>query len=829
MRAYSHRSDGFQWLSPSFFLCLMLAGTVHGSASSLVPLAKTLKTVTVSPSTASIPVGVTELFKATAKYSDGSAADVTRTASWKAANKAVASIDSSGQVTAVAKGSTTVTATLSSVSGTAAIAVRVVKSIAVLPASASVFAGATRQFTATATYLNGTTANVTKMATWKAANREVATTNSTGLVSGVASGSTTLTATIGSIRGTATVKVAANTVKAISVSPSPESFAMGTTKQFTATAIYSDGARTNVTKTATWKAENVEVATINSSGLATGVASGSTTVTASFKSTTGDALLKVTIPPGTGANVLTFHFDSNRSGLNPEEASLSPANLSPLTFGKIFSYLVDGYAYGEPLLVSNLPIKGSVRNVLYTATEHDSVYAFDADNYGNGTPLWHVSLLRTGETPMTDGPIQPYQGVTSTPVIDLTTDTMYVVSAQTLADASPTFRLNALDIASGAQKFGGPITIQASVPGTNSDSVDGEDHLNTSCIQRAALLLANGSVYIGFGGCHSGWLLAYNARKLTQTGVFNASPNLNGEGKYASAGGVWMGGGGPLADSAGNIFITTGNGPWDGKTAFSDSVLKFNSTLKMEDYFTPNDYQYMDCNDADLASGGLLLIPGTARALAGGKTGKLYLVNTADLGHENANDAGAIQTLWFESDLIDPYPSSCTDASGTHTTDINSYEIFGTAAYFNGSAYLGITPTSLIAPAGVRQFIYSAASGKLTPGPHTDPNIQENTRGTTPFISANGATNGILWMIDTGQPLQNSGQNAPTSATLRAYDAEQFPKELYNSGVHVEDVPGFGIKFTSPIVANGKVYISTGHDPATVSNPRGEIDVYGLK
>jgi hypothetical protein len=285
-----------------------------------------------------------------------------------------------------------------------------------------------------------------------------------------------------------------------------------------------------------------------------------------------------------------------------------------------------------------------------------------------------------------------------------------------------------------------------------------------------------------------------------------------------------MGSGGPVADSSGNVYVTTGNGPWDGQTAFSDSILKFNSTLKLEDYFTPAAYQYMNCNDTDLASGGLLMIPGTSEVLAGGKSGNLFLANTGNLGQEQANDAGATQTLWFESDLSAPYSSSCTDNSGTHTAEVNSYEIFGTAAYFNGSVYLGITPTSPSTVAGVRRFTYS---GTLTPADYSSPNIQENTRGTTPFISANGTADGIMWMIDTGNPLQSPVPS--TSATLRAYDATDLTKALYNSGVNSGDVPGYGIKFTSPIVANGKVYISTGHDPVTATHPQGELDVYGLK
>jgi hypothetical protein len=321
-------------------------------------------------------------------------------------------------------------------------------------------------------------------------------------------------------------------------------------------------------------------------------------------------------------------------------------------------------------------------------------------------------------------------------------------------------------------------------------------------------------------------LLAYDAQSLAQTGVFNASPNLNGEGTYASAGGVWMGAGGPAADGAGNVYITTGNGPWDGQTAFSDSVLKFSPTLQLEDYFTPDDFQFMDCADGDLAAGGLLLIPGASEAVAGGKGGKLYLVSTGNLGQEQANDAGATQVLFFEPDLSAPWSKSCTDSTGVNTTLVSSYEIFGTSAYYNGSVYLGITPTASNVPAGVRQFLYSG--GTLTAGTYTSPSIQQDTRGTTPFISANGNADGVLWMIDQGLPLQSGATGSPTNATLRAYDANNLSNELYNSGINPADAPGYGIKFTSPVVGNGKVYISTGHDATTVSNPQGEIDVYGL-
>ena len=620
-----------------------------------------------------------------------------------------------------------------------------------------------------------------------------------------------------------TVTPSTKTLTAIAVTPSNASVTVGGQEQFDAVATYSDNSTADVTSTASWAVANTGVATITSAGLATGVAVGSTQVTASLSGITGsDGLTVKPVTSSGGVNVPTWHFDNGRSGWNNKETSLSPGNVSSKTFGKLFSYLVDGYAYAEPLLMSNVTINGATHNVLYVATEHDSVYAFDADN-GSGTPLWHVSLLQSGETPITAGTIQPYQGVTSTPVIDPASNTIYVVSAQRTASGA-TFRLNALDIATGAQKFSGPKLIQASVPGTNATAVNGVVSLPQGCIQRAALLLANGNVYIGFGSCHSGWLLAYDAHTLAQTGVFNASPNLDGEGQFASAGGIWMGSGGPVADSAGNVYVSTGNGPWDGKTAFGDSILKLSPTLQLEDYFTPNDYQFLNCHDGDLAAGGLLLIPGSSNLVGGGKNGKLFLVNTANLGQEQASDAGAVQTIFFESDLSAPYSATCTDVSGDHTTQSNSYEIFGTAAFYNGSIYLGVTPTTPTAPAGIREFVYS---GKLSYGAETTPSILQGTRGTTPFVSSDGSANGILWMIDTGQPLQTS--STPTKSTLRAYDANDLGAELYDSGENAADVPGFGIKFTSPVVANGKVYISTGHDLTTVTNPQGEIDVYGLK
>jgi uncharacterized protein YjdB len=812
---------------------------INGSAALAVQSGtKTVTSVSVTPATATIAVGATQQFTATASYSDGTTSNVTSSgATWSSSAPSIATINASGLAAAVAAGQTTLTATYQgkSQSATLSATTATVTSVSVSPTSANLQVGATQQFTATATYSDGTTGNVTSSGTtWSSSAPSIATINGSGLATAVAAGQATLTATYQGKSGSAALTSTAVPVTSLVVTPTSVNLVVGGTEQFTATATYANGTTGNVTTSATWSSGNTSVVTVNSSGFAIAVGAGpATSVTASFAGFDSSATVNVSQSLGSGANIPMFHVDQNRSGTNPNETILTPANVTPQSFGKLFSQLVDGYVYGQPLLVSNLTMAdGTTHNVLFAATENDSVYAFDADsNTGtNASPLWQVSLLQSGETPIMNGPIKPVEGVTSTPAIDLTTNTMYVVSTQVSA-AGGTFRLNALDITSGSQRTGSPVQITAQVQGTNATT------LTTACLQRAALLVAYGSVYIGFGSCHSGWLLAYDKTTLAQTGVFNSSPYLVGEGLYASAGGVWMGGGGPAADGQGNVYITTGNGPWDGQTAYSDSILKFSQTLQLEDYFTPYVYPYMDCADADLAAGGLLLIPASGatpmQALAGGKTGKLYLANTEDLGQEQNNDIGATYTTFFEPDLSPPYENTCTSSgSESGSAEINSYEIFGTATYFNGSVYLGVTPTGPV-PAPVRQFIYSPGSSTpLAYNSNYTPNdyVLAGSYGTTTFISANSASDAVLWMIDHGDPLQNG--NTQTNATLRVYNPSSLSSgELYDSNMAANggDIPGYGIKFTAPIAANGKVYISTGHDLVSTPNPRGELDVYGLK
>ena len=837
----------FYCLAPPSLALLILGLGCQGMPSSTGTTSeKTLMSVSISPSSANVFMGEQQQFTATANYSDGSTANVSSTVTWSVGSSSIATINASGLLTAVAAGSTSVSASLTGISGTASLDVETVtvaktlKSISVTPSAASVNIGVSQQYAATATYSDGSTG--TPAVTWSTSPSSSATISSSGVATGVAAGSVTVTATSGSVTGTAALTVNPNVVTSIAVTPTSIDLTVGGTEQLTATATYNNGMTGNVTSSATWTSANTNYVAVNS-GLAIAVAAGETSVTASLGGFSSSATVDVSGSTVTGVNIPMYHVDENRSGANLNETTLTPANVTPASFGKLFSYLLDGYVYGQPLLVSNLTIGGTTQNVLFAATENDSVYAFNADsNAGtNGGLLWHVSLLQAGESPITNDPIQPIEGVTSTPAIDTSTNTMYVVSTQTSSAAGPSFRLSALDITTGAQKYGGPVTITAQYPGTNSDSQNGVIYLTTACLQRAALLVAYGSVYIGFGGCHSGWLLSYDETTLAQTGVFNMSPNLDGEGTYGGAGGVWMGGGGPAADGNGNVYVSTGNGPYSASAAsYGDSIVKFGSTLQFEDYFTPYVYGYMDCQDADLASGGLLLIPASGsapmQALAGGKTGKLYLVSTDDLGQEQNNDVGATYTTFFEPDLSPPYESNYCTGNGADpesgSAQINSYEIFGTAAYFNGSVYLGITPTGPV-DAPVRQFVYSPGTSDVL-AYNTDYThvgyIQEGSYGTTPFISANGASDGVLWMIDHGNPLQNSGGAAPSSAILRAFNPNDLNGlELYDSTMNSGDAPGYGIKFTAPIVANGKAYISTAHDLTTMQNPRGELDVYGLK
>lgn len=511
-------------------------------------------------------------------------------------------------------------------------------------------------------------------------------------------------------------------------------------------------------------------------------------------------------------------MNNARTGLNNQEAQLTPANVNAAGFGKLFSYQTDGYAYAQPLYISNLTVNGTAHNVIFVATEMASVYAFDADNFGDGSPLWRISLLQNGESPQAGGNPLPFQGLTSTPVIDAASQTMYLVSAQK-STGTPFFRLHAIDITTGKERAGSPVVVHASTPGTNKESVNGVINLTVACLQRTALLLSKGTLFIGFSACPTGWLLSYDAATLNQIAVLNMSPNEDGFGEFGGAGGVWMGGGGPAADDDGNVYVTTGNGPFDGGPEWGDSILKLDSNLHVIDHFTPFDWAFLQCRDLDMSSGGVMLIPGQSQLVVGGKAGKLYLINTANLGQLQPNDAGAAQTFFFSPGSS---TASCVDNHGqTVTGGAGTSSFYSTGAWFNGVLFEGNDPGP------VKAFQYG--SGQLKQIGVTPEATSAFSYGTTPFVSSNGNGDGILWVLDHGKPIQDPVASTPASAVLRAYDATNISHLLYSSAQNPGDIPGFGIKFTSPIVVNGKVFITTAQDSLTTASPHGELDVYGLK
>jgi uncharacterized protein YjdB len=801
---------------------------------------RSVSSVAVTPSTVTLTVNATQQLQANAKYSDNSAGDITATATWTSSDIKVATVSATGLVTAVAAGTATITAKSGEQSGTSIVTVTAapstVTSVAVTPSSVTLTANGTQQLQANANYSDHSASDVTASAVWTSSDTTIATVSKTGLVSAVAPGSATISAKSGGQTGTSSVTVnpAQRVLTSINITPANPSLSAGSTQQLKATATYNDNSMGDVTATVTWTSSAPSVATVNAAGLLSAVAQGTATISAVSGSVSATDSITITpsTPPTGNINITTFHYDNHRSGLDNSETILTPANVKPATFGKLFSLTVDGYVYAQPLYMSGLTINGARHNVLFVSTEKDIVYAFDADSANGNAPLWQTSLLATGETPAPGGNPSPYHGSTSTPVIDASTKTVYVVSQQSSGGVN-NFRLNAIDITTGNILKTASVTAQVS-PALNSEAVNGVLTMSQGCLQRSALLLDYGTIYFAFSACGSGWLLSYDEVTLSQKAIFAVGPNNDGNGNYKGDGGIWMGGSGPISDGAGNVYVTTGNGPYNNASqAYGDSILRLDSNLALKDWFTPEDYLSMQCNDSDLSGGGAMMMP-NGNIVAGGKSGRVFQVDSANLGQgPHAGNTGAVTTL-FPGDNVgmqsyavtctsydttnppngQPYPTATWD--GTKTP----YQLFGTAAYYNNSVYLGMTPGPVVQ-------LTSDASGKLSlTNNSTAQQIATSSFGTTPVISANNNTNAVLWFIDHGSPLQSG---TPTNAVLRAYDPAHLSSELYDSSISGSDTAGFGVKFSAPVVANGKVYIATGNDARLATDSKGEIDVYGLK
>jgi len=515
------------------------------------------------------------------------------------------------------------------------------------------------------------------------------------------------------------------------------------------------------------------------------------------------------------AGVFTYHNDVQRDGANTQELALTPTTVTATKFGKRFSCAVDGAAYTQPLWVPALTVNGAVHNVIFVGTQHDSVYAFDADASPCVT-LWQAKLLDTahggtaGEMPVPTADvgngfmdIQPEIGVTGTPVIDPATSTLYVVSKS--EDLTSTFhqRLHALDLASGSEKFAGPKVISASVPGTG-DGISCPSSVTISFDprnqhQRPAVSLSNGVVYLAWASHedktpYHGWLIGYNAATLARVSVYNTSPN-------GCLAGIWMAGGAPAFDSLGNLYATTGNGTFDGNSGtapnndFGDTVLKLTPGLALSDWFTPFNQDLLNMNDTDLGSSGVVVLPdqtaGPAHLLlSAGKQGVVYLLDRDTMGGfcgmTCTSDTNAVQSFFVSS-------------------------IWGTPAFWQNRMYYGGTGDHLTA------FDFSSATGMFTTTASSHSSSTYQFPGPTPSVSSQGTSNGVVWAIDASQyGVPSAFGSGP--AVLHAYDATNLGTELWNSSQTAADQAGNAVKFTVPTVANGKVYLGT----------RTEVEVYGL-
>lgn len=478
-------------------------------------------------------------------------------------------------------------------------------------------------------------------------------------------------------------------------------------------------------------------------------------------------------------NVLNVNYDDHQTGANLQETTLTPG-MNWSAFGKIGTFPVDGHVFTQPLYVSGVAIGGTTHNVLYAATMHNSVFAFDADSPQSPTPLWQVNLgasVPIGLFNFTD--ILPEIGILGTPAIDAANQVMYVV-ADILppgAFSTPLFQLHALSLVDGHEMFNGPVDITASVAGTGANSNNGSIVFDAFWqLQRPGLMLANGYLYIAFGshadtGDYQGWMMLYNPSTLKQIAVLNTVPN-------GRQGSIWQGGRAPAIDGAGNLIAVTANGDWDGVSNFGESILYLSGTnLSVLDWYTPQEWSYLNDQDLDLGSAGAVLIPGVHYLLTGGKAGMLYLVNYDSLGH-------------LEPDV----------SSSVHGIQVNNLGLFNMALWANapnGPVLYEYDPTNALKA-------FTVANNQLN-----STILSQYAPANASFyagvaVSANGAKNGIVWLT-TGN---DSASGEP--GTLHALDATDVSRELWNSdknGSH--DQLGSFMKFAPPTVVNGRVYVPT--------------------
>jgi hypothetical protein len=625
------------------------------------------------------------------------------------------------------------------------------------------------------------------------------------------------------------------TVVPVSVFPQLAAVVASTqTQQFTAFISSGTGLSWSVDGVA---GGNPTVGTISAGGLYSPPSTAGThTVTASVTTPTNSASANIAVTDLAG--VFTYHNDLSRDGANTQEYGLTASTVTTSTFGKLFSCPVDGATYTQPLWVPALSIGGGIHNVIFVATQHDTIFAFDADatpcvQYWQGSgALGEVNLLDTlhggtagevsvpcqpGVAPLDcqvgvgDGDIQPEIGVTGTPAIDPTNNTIYVVSKSENTTTSTFYqRLHALDLTTGNEKFSAPILIAASVTGIGDGSSSGMVAFNPQNEnQRPGLALSGGVVYLSWAAHedkspYHGWVIGYSAADVQmQVSVFNTTPN-------GGLGGIWAGGGAPAVDSGGDVYVSTGNGVFDEGSGmpmasdYGDSILRLNpiagntangENLQLAGWFTPYDELTLEDNDTDLGSGGVVLLPDQSAAPTHlltevGKEGVVYLIDRDNMGQFQATN---------NSQIVQSFNGP---VSG----------VWGSPAFWQNGLYIGGQGDNL------RLFTFDSSTGLFNTTVSSKSAHVFSFPGDSPSVSSQGASNGIIWALDTSQ--YGPPAQGPGPAVLHAYNAADLGTEYWNSSMAANnrDQAGGAVKFVPPTIANGKVYVST----------RTEIDVYGL-
>jgi hypothetical protein len=658
--------------------------------------------------------------------------------------------------------------------------------------------GAT-QGTSTVTF-NGTAATATA---WSA----------TSITATVPTGATTgnvVVAVGGQASNSVAFTVASGSIT-VSVSPKRAGLTIAQTLSVTATTNDSAGVKWSATGGSFSAVSSLSGEPITYSAPAT---AGSYTITAtSSTDNTKSAALTIGVTDLQG--VATYHNNLLRDGTNTQEYALNPTLVTSSTFGKLFSCAIDGPAYAQPLWVRNLGIGGGSHNVVFVASVHNTVYAFDADNT-TCTTYWSKSLLNSGETYLSStdtgsGDIEPDVGIIGTPVIDLSTNTMYVVSKSKDSGTSCTpssschQRLHALALIDGSEKFGAPYDITASItfPGNGDGSTNGLvpfDPLREN--QRPGLALVSNVVYItwashGDNGPYHGWVIGFAANNIGAgpTAVWNSTPNGS-----PAQGGIWMSGGAPASDSSNDLYFLTGNGTFDANSGGSDygeSTIRWTTSggLHVKDYFTPSNQSTLNGGDVDHGAGGAAVLvdpsagPVPHLLIGGGKFGTLYLVNRDNMGK---------------------YSGSTNPDNVVQSLSVGS-QIFATPAFWNNSLYIASVGGTL------HEYAFNTSTGQFALS-HSSSN-SFRFPGATPSISSTGTSNGVVWALDNSQYCTEQSPGCGP-AVLHAYDATNVgATELWNSAGSGNDSAGNAVKFTVPTVANGKVYVGT----------RTELTVYGLK